>query len=98
MLTPWHYISIAAPLALLILKRGSKTTMVILFLAIVMAAAEAMIDIKIRAIRNNSTVPISSLPLTDPLRRRFGMLHGASSLLLLLQIGAAAVVVGRNDT
>ena len=98
MLTPWHYVSIAAPLVLLILKRGSKTTMVILFLSIVMGAAEALIDIKIRSIRNSSPVPISSLPSTDPLRRRFGMMHGVSSLLLLAQIAAATIVVGRNDS
>jgi hypothetical protein len=100
MLTPWHYVAIAAPLLLLLLKGGGKPphSMVILFAALLLATAQAMVDLRIRAIRRESPRPISSLALTDPVRRRFGLLHGASSLLLIGQAIAAAAVVGRNDS
>ena len=97
MLTPWHYVAIAAPLVLLFFRSGSKATTIILFVALLLAATEAMIDLRIRSIRNESPVPISSLRRDDPLRRRFGILHGVSSLLLLVQAVTAAVVVMRDD-
>ena len=98
MLTPWHYIAIGAPLLLLVFKGGGKRyAMMILFIAILLASAQAMIDVRIRRIRIESPRPISSLPATDPLRKRFGLMHGVSSMLLLAQIAAAAVVVARID-
>ena len=104
MLTRWHYIALALPLLVLALvwKRARPIVIVVIFTAIVLAALQAMIDVRIRSIRASSIVPISDLPRADPLRRRFGMLHGASSLLLLLQAVAAGAVVaadtGRNTT
>jgi len=42
-----------------------------------------------------SAVPISALPRESALRRRFGMLHGLSTLLLIAQvIVAGATIVG----
>ncbi|HEX6159986.1 MAG TPA: hypothetical protein VF111_07455, partial [Thermoanaerobaculia bacterium] len=68
MLNRWHYIALAAPLALfaLELRRARAWVMVVLFVAIVLAAAQAMADLRIRTIRMNSVVPISSLQRTNP--------------------------------
>ncbi|HYR28454.1 MAG TPA: hypothetical protein VEU30_08310, partial [Thermoanaerobaculia bacterium] len=95
MLSRWHYIALAAPLALfaLELRHARKMVLVVLFTAIVLAAAQAFVDLRIRAIRNASVVPISELAKEDPVRRQFGALHGISMLLLLLQAISAGVVV-----
>ena len=104
MLMRWHYLALALPLILfaLLWKRARAALIVIVFAAIVLAALQAMVDVRIRKVRASSILPISSLSRTDPLRRSFGMLHGTSSLLLLLQAIAAGVVVaadtGRNST
>ena len=99
MLTRWHYVSLAVPVLLLILgwrsARGLVTS--ILFAAILFAAAQAIVDTRIRAIRQESLVPISELSRSDPLRRRFGLLHGVSSMLLLAQVLSAGVIVGLRD-
>jgi hypothetical protein len=94
MLARWHYIALAAPLALFALElRGARKFMlVVLFAGILLAAAQAFVDVRIRTIRDSSTVPISELAKEDPVRRKFGALHGVSMLLLLLQAIAAAVV------
>ena len=84
MLTRWHYIALAAPLLLLVLewKRMRSAVIVVLFLAILFAAAEALIDIRIHAMRITGD------------RRHFGMMHGISSLLLIGQVIGAGVAVG----
>lgn len=43
--------------------------------------------------RMESPVAISALPREHPLRRRFGLLHGVSTLLLIAQVVAAGAVV-----
>jgi hypothetical protein len=95
MLTRWHYIALAAPLVLfaIALRRPRKVVVIVLFLALMLAAAQAVVDLQIREIRQNALAPVSSLDREDPLRRRFGALHGVSMMLLLLQAIAAAVVV-----
>ena len=98
MLTRWHYLALLAPLALMILewKRGKARMLLVLFVAIILASAQALTDTRIRIIRERSIVPISSLSPLDPVRRRFGLLHGVSSLLLVAQLvmaGAAVVLV-----
>ena len=95
MLSRWHYIAVAAPLLLLLLQRQQIRGRVValLFAAIALAVGEIAVDWKISQIRTRSPVPISELPRSDPMRRTFGMLHGVSSLLLLLQIGVAGAVV-----
>jgi hypothetical protein len=95
MLTRWHYVALAGPLLLfaLELRRVRRVVLVVLFTALVLAATQSFIDLRIRAIRQSSVVPISSLPATDPVRRHFGALHGASMGLLLAQTMLAAVVV-----
>lgn len=95
MLNRWHYIALAAPLILfgLELRHARKVVLIALFVAIVLAAAQAFVDLRIRTIRNTSVTPISELAKDDPVRRKFGALHGVSMLLLLLQTISAAVVV-----
>ncbi|HYO75248.1 MAG TPA: hypothetical protein VE010_02195 [Thermoanaerobaculia bacterium] len=99
MLTRWHYIALAAPLALfaLELKRVRRVVLLVLFASVLLAATQAFVDLRIRAIRNASFVPMSELSPDDPVRRRFGALHGASMMLLALQALAAAFVVASRD-
>ena len=99
MLNRWHYIALAAPLALfaLELRNGRRLVLIVLFAAIVIAAGQAFVDLRIRSIRMSSPVSMSELPKTDPVRRRFGALHGVSMMLLLAQAIAAAVVVAAPE-
>jgi hypothetical protein len=98
MLTRWHYIALAAPLALfaLELRRARPLILILLFVAIVFAAGQSFVDLRIRSIRASSPIAISNLDRTDPVRRRFGALHGLSMMLLLAQtlIAATAVLAG----
>ena len=95
MLARWHYIALGAPLILfaLELRHVRRVVLIVLFVAILLAAAQAFVDLRIRAIRRTSLTPISELRRDDPVRRQFGMLHGVSMLLLVLQTAAAAGVV-----
>jgi hypothetical protein len=95
MLTRWHYIALAAPLALfaLELRRARPLMLIVLFVAILLAATQSFVDLRIRSMRQESPVPISSLDRTDPVRRHFGALHGLSMVLLLTQALIAAAVV-----
>ncbi len=98
MLTRWHYIALAAPLLLFAieLRRVRRLVLIGLFIALILAAAQAIVDLRIRTIRSLSPVAISSLDRNHPVRKRFGALHGVSMLLLLLQtIAAAGVVAAR---
>jgi len=99
MLTRWHYIALAAPLALfaLELRRVRRMVLLVLFACVMLAAAQSFVDLRIRAIRASSPVSISELRREDPVRRRFGMLHGVSMMLLALQaIGAGVVVMAKE--
>jgi len=95
LLARWHYIALGAPLILfaLELRHVRRLVLVVLFAGILLAAAQAFVDLRIRSIRRMSLTPISELHRQDPIRRRFGMLHGVSMLLLVLQTVAAATVV-----
>lgn len=95
MLARWHYIALGGPLVLFALElgRARKLVLIVLFAAIVLAAFQSLIDLRIRSIRRMSLVPISEMDRSDPVRRRFGMLHGVSMLLLLAQTIAAITVV-----
>lgn len=99
MLSRWHYIGLAAPLVLLALewRRARIAVLVILFAAIVLAAGQAMVDLRIRALRAKTPVPISELPREDSLRRQFGRLHGVSSLLLVGQVICAGTALGLSS-
>lgn len=96
MLSRWHYIALICPLIVLALdwKRARTHVAAIVFLAVVFAATQAMVDLRIRSIRNHSPVPISELSRQDPLRQHFGKLHGVSMMLLLLQVICAAAALG----
>ncbi len=95
----WHYLALLAPLALMILewRRARTGLQIVLFAAIVLASLEALADTRIRIMRNDSLVPISSLSPDDPVRRRFGQLHGISSLLLVAQLVLAGAAVVLSD-
>ena len=96
MLGQWRYLAIGAPVLLLIIsavRRGRRGPMILVALALLLAFAQMAVDAQIHKIRLQSSVPISSLEKSDPVRRHFGMLHGASSGLMLLQLIAAAAVV-----
>ena len=99
MLMRWHAIGIVLPLLLLILggrrARGSMTA--VLCIAVLFAVLEIGVDLRIRAIRESSPVPISNLPRASEVRKRFGLMHGMSSLLLLGQLAAAAATVTMRD-
>ena len=99
MLARWHYIALAAPLALFTIEatRPRRIVLVILFVSVLLAASQALVDLRIRAIRYASATPISDLDRDDPVRRRFGMLHGISMALLLAQAVAAAAVVTARE-
>ncbi|HYK01272.1 MAG TPA: hypothetical protein VE974_05915 [Thermoanaerobaculia bacterium] len=100
MLTRWHYIALAAPLALFVLelRRVRRVVLLLVFACVLLAAAQSLVDLRIRGIRASSPVAISDLRREDPLRRRFGMLHGLSMMLLALQaIGAGVVVMAREE-
>src|SRR5688572_27933745 len=85
-LTRWHYIALGAPLILfaLELRNARRLILIVLFTAILLAALQIFVDLRIRAIRRMSLTPISELRRENPIRRRFGMLHGVSMLLLVL--------------
>ncbi len=99
MLTRWHYISLAAPLALFAieLRNVRRVILIVIFSALMLAALQSFVDLRIRMIRNASVVPVSELDRGDPVRRRFGMLHGVSMMLLALQAVAAGVVVAARE-
>lgn len=100
MLTRWHYIALAAPLAIfaLELRHGRRLITIVTFVALVIAAAQAVVDLRVRAIREMARPhSVSSLAPTNPLRRQFGALHGVSMALHVMQVIAAAVVVGASD-
>ena len=99
MLSRWHYIALVAPLVLfaLELRNVRRAVLIVVFAALVLAAAQAIVDLRIRTIRLTAPVPISSLDRNDPVRKQFGALHGVSMLLLLLQTLAAAAVVGARE-
>jgi hypothetical protein len=98
MLTRWHYLGLGAPLLLLFLdwRRGRVYVLAIVFVGILLAAAQAATDLRIRTIRVQSAVPISDLLPEDPMRQQFGRLHGLSSLLLLMQVIAAGVALAMD--
>lgn len=99
LLTRWHYIALLAPLLLIILewRRARTGLQMVLFVAIVFASLQALADTRIRMMRMDSDVPISELSRNDPVRRRFGILHGISSMLLVLQLLTAAAAVVMTD-
>jgi hypothetical protein len=97
-LTRWHYIALIAPLALVFFEwRKQRTRMVLLlFIAILIAASESVLDVRIAAMRRDSPVPIRSLSRDSVVRRRFGMMHGMSTLLLIVDVVAAAAVIAAD--
>lgn len=99
LLARWHYIALAAPSILFTLEtaRARRTVIIVIFAGLLLAAAQTVVDLRIRQIRFNSVVPVSSLDPDDPVRRRFGALHGLSMMLLLAEAIAAAIVVAAKE-
>jgi hypothetical protein len=98
-LTRWHYIALLAPLALIVLEwhRSRAAILGLLFFAVLLASAQALVDTRIRSMRMESPVAISALARDHPLRRRFGILHGFSSLLLVAQVVAAGAAIALDE-
>ena len=98
MLTRWLYIALIAPLILLMFewRRSRPLALVLLFAAVLLASSQALVDTRIRIIRMTSPVPVSDLAPSDPVRHRFGILHGISSLLLIGQVLVAGAVVATD--
>jgi hypothetical protein len=98
-LTRWHYIALFAPLLLMFLewRRSRPAMLVILFIAVLLASFQSLLDTRIRMMRGESIVPISSLSHDDPVRQRFGMLHGLSTLFLIGQVIAAGAAVATRE-
>lgn len=94
MLVRWHYIALFAPLLLfaLELRRVRRFVLFVLFVALLLAAAQGMVDLRLRALRN-AGVNISALDPGDPVRQYFGRMHGVSMMLLVLQTLAAVFIV-----
>lgn len=68
------------------------------WIALVFALALGGISIgyvvpRMSALRHQAENRISELPSADPLRREFGMLHGVSTMLMLMQLLAAATAL-----
>jgi len=100
MLESWHWIATIAPLLILIscLRRNSGIGIrIVLGVALLLAGVQWMVDARIKTIRAESPVAISDLDRADPVRRRFVMMHGISSSLLLVQILCAAAVALRPE-
>jgi hypothetical protein len=99
MLAAWHYLALILPLLLLAIewRRARAVIMTTLACGIIIAALQVVTDLRIRAIRFSSPVPIAELSRSNPIRRRFGLLHGLSSLLLLAQVVTAATAVALED-
>jgi len=98
-LTRWHYIALLAPLFLMFLewRRSRPVMLVILFVAVLMASFQALLDTRIRVMRQESVIPISSLSREDPVRQRFGLYHGLSQLFLIGQVIAAGAAVATRE-
>lgn len=66
-------------------------------IAVFLAAAESIFDLRIRAIRNRSAVRISHLSSSDPMRKQFGFLHGLSTVFAGANVLAGIVLLMRRD-
>ena len=99
LLTRWHYISLFAPLTLMLLewRRSRPAVLLTLFVAIVFASGGAILDTRIRALRLASPFPMSERSQDDPIRQRFGMMHGLSSAILLLEMLLAGATIALDD-
>jgi hypothetical protein len=99
LLTRWHYIALIAPVALLALewRRSRAAILGLLLFAILLASAQALVDTRVRTMRLEAPVAISALPRENPLRRRFGILHGVSTLLLIAQVVVAGAAIGLDE-
>lgn len=99
LLTRWHYISLFAPLVLMLMewRRSRPAILLTLFLAIVLASGGAILDTRIRALRIESAFAMSERSHDDPIRRRFGMMHGLSSAMLLLELLLAGATIAMDD-
>jgi hypothetical protein len=98
MLARWHYLEILAPVILLAIelirnRPRQAIRIALLAAAIFLGSIQIGLDLHIRSIRQNSPIPISLLSHDHPIRRRFGLFHGLSSLAMLLQVVSAAGVV-----
>lgn len=100
MLFRWHWISTLAPLLVLLSSRfRRRLPLALIIVAVVLANSQWMVDNRIQQIRASVEGSVSDLDRNDPVRRRFGALHGASMALLLGQLlcGAGVIATERTD-
>ncbi|MFN2238977.1 MAG: DUF4149 domain-containing protein [Thermoanaerobaculia bacterium] len=98
MLSRWHVLALAAPLALLLIewkRHDLERTfrVVVLAAALLLASGQVGADLRVRAMRFRSATPISQLSPSSPARIAFGRLHGISMLLMALQVVCAGLAV-----
>ena len=98
MLAIWHWVSILAPVVLVIplvarTRAGRRAWLVLAIVAICLGGLQWGVGSRVVALRRASTVPITSLPKNDPVRRHFGILHGVAFGLMTLQLLAAGTLV-----
>jgi len=101
MLQQWYWVSMAVPVILIAAALSQdfssvssrRAPLLLLTAALVFSLCRFVVDGRIHAIRDASPVPVSSLSAADPLRKRFGRLHGMSSLLLLAETATAGALI-----
>jgi hypothetical protein len=92
---------LAGAIALLAARQARKRAMT--YVAVLLIALSAAGDLgpgrSIRSIRKQSAAAMDSLSTDDPIRRRFGRLHGLSVAVMgLAMLSAVALLVGFSRT
>lgn len=94
MLSRWHWISVIAPLGVLLSARfRHKWPLVLIVVAVALANAQWLVDNRIHDLRASVAGSVSELDESDAVRRTFGALHGVSMTLMLGQLLCGAGVL-----
>lgn len=85
--------------AIAMTRRSVPLLMLVVAIVASSIVSAAWITPAVASLREAAGAPMSTLAKDNPLRQRFGMLHGISSALLLLRIllGAATIVVASRS-
>lgn len=100
MLARWHGISVLCPLLILAGRSFRRRfPLILIVLAVVLANGQWRVDARIHQIRVSVEGPVSDLAPEDPMRRRFGALHGISMMLLVGQlVCGVGLIAGDRDS
>lgn len=97
MLSRWHWIAVLAPLVVLLAPTFRRRwPLALVVVAVVLANSQWMVDNRIQEVRASVEGSVSNLDKDDPVRRRFGALHGVSMTLLLGQLLCGAGVIASD--